>query len=143
MSKIKENGHTSEKIFAKNGELLAIFVEDMESLQNLEFLSREQDSIQVGAFKYDSEHSIRRHMHNKEIRSSERTQELLYILSGEMKANIYDEDQVLASSINLRKGASLLLLSGWHDFEIPRKCNFFEVKTGPYLGARDKTVLED
>ena len=130
------------KITGIGGSLVALEVNDFTLLENSEFITSDDDFLQVGAFKYDRPHKIKKHKHNKILRTVGRTQELIYILSGALTANLFDDEDRFVISLLLKPGSGLLILSGWHDFEVPEGCNFFEVKVGPYLGVSDKTIVE-
>lgn len=123
-----------------DGVLLCVFVPKLSSLGNGTFISRDQDSIQVGTFKYESPHLINRHKHNELPRLANRTQEFIFVLSGYLTARIFDDNEILVCELTIPSGGGLLLLSGWHEFDIPESCHFLETKTGPYMGVADKIV---
>lgn len=129
-------------VLSEDGTLLCVFVPQLSALGNGTFISRDEDSIQVGTFKYDSAHLINRHKHNEVPRVAERTQEFIFVLSGYLRARIFDELEVQVCELTITAGGGLLLLSGWHEFDVPDSCHFLEAKTGPYMGAADKTVRE-
>lgn len=129
-------------ISSEDGVLLCVFVPKLSSLGNGTFISRDQDSIQVGTFKYESPHLINRHKHNELPREAHRTQEFIFVLSGYLIARIFDDSENLVCEFTIPSGGGLLLLSGWHEFDIPESCHFLETKTGPYMGIADKTVKE-
>lgn len=129
-------------ISSEDGALLCVFVPKLTSLGNGTFISRDEDSIQVGTFKYESPHQINRHKHNELPRVADRTQEFIYVLSGYLTARIFDDSENLVCELIIQSGGGLLLLSGWHEFDIPESCHFLETKTGPYMGIADKKVRE-
>ena len=131
-----------EKIKDNRGSLIAIKINDFTILENSEFITNDEGFLQVGAFKYKQPHKIKKHKHNEILRKVNRAQELIFILSGEMEANLFDDDDNFLTTLLLKPGSGLLILKGWHDFEIVENCNFFEVKVGPYLGLDDKTVKD-
>jgi len=130
------------KIIGLDGSLVAVEVKDFTLLTNSQFITNDCDFLQVGAFKYDKPHDVKKHRHNEIARTVNRTQELIYILTGTLTANIFDDGDNFLISLSLTQGNGLLILSGWHDFLVSKECNFFEVKVGPYLGNSDKTIME-
>ena len=131
-----------EQIKDNCGSLIAIRINDFTILENSEFITAADGFLQVGAFKYDHPHKVKKHKHNEIVRTVNRTQELIFILSGAMKANLFDDDDNFLNTLLLKPGSGLLIVKGWHDFEMVENCNFFEVKVGPYLGLDDKTIKE-
>ena len=72
---------------------------------------------------------------NKKVK---RTQEFIYIKSGEVKNNLYNEDRILVETIILKKGDSVLQLAGGHDFEVLKdNTQVLMVKNGPYKGIEN------
>jgi len=142
MTNDKVGASEARYVSSEDGALLCVFVPQLSSLSNGTFISRDQDSIQVGTFKYESPHLINRHKHNELPRVADRTQEFIFVLSGYLTARIFDDREILVCELTIPSGGGLLLLSGWHEFDIPESCHFLETKTGPYMGAADKTVRE-
>jgi hypothetical protein len=70
-------------VSSEDGTLLCVFVPQVSSLGNGTFISRDEDSIQVGTFKYDSAHLINRHKHNELPRVADRTQEFIFVYQRE------------------------------------------------------------
>lgn len=131
-----------EKIKDNCGSLIAIKINDFAILKNSEFITDDDSFLQVGAFKYNQPHKVKKHKHNEILRKVDRTQEFIFILSGAMEANLFDDEDNFLTTLLLKPGSGLLILKGWHDFKIVDNCNFFEVKVGPYLGLDDKTIKD-
>lgn len=127
------------KVIDDNGEVLAILTRDMQLLSSGEFITEDSDELQVGSFRYNSSHKVRKHKHNEVPRTISRTQEFLYVLDGTAVVSIYDIKGMLVEVLKLRDRSGLLIFKGWHDVEIHDHCHFFEVKLGPYMGADDKS----
>jgi mannose-6-phosphate isomerase-like protein (cupin superfamily) len=68
------------------------------------------------------------------------TKEVLFIKSGKVKVNFYDDQQnYLNKSTILEEGDVILLAYGGHGFEVLEDLEMIEVKQGPYIGDHDKT----
>lgn len=78
-------------------------------------------------------------MHNPVTRSVLYTQEVLFIKSGSLRVDFYDEQQVYIESRVLSSGDTILLARGGHGFQILEPSEIIEVKQGPYAGDGDKT----
>ena len=133
---VESNVH---RVLDDTGSVLAILMPDMRSLSHAEFVTEDSDEMQVGSFKYDSKHKVRKHIHNELPRTISRTQEFLYVQDGTAKVSIYDMMGVLVEVLMLTQRSGLLIFKGWHDVEVDDHCHFFEVKLGPYMGLNDKS----
>lgn len=120
----------------KNGVVLArhIFVNDFSDSQG--FFSKNDEFIQVGAWKYDSGKNINSHIHNRFSRSVNRTCEVLYVISGALKVRIYDLDKQFVEEFTVKMGETLILLECGHGYNVLEdNTRVLEVKNGPYFGA--------
>jgi mannose-6-phosphate isomerase-like protein (cupin superfamily) len=70
------------------------------------------------------------------------TKEVLFIKSGKVRVDFFDEDQIYLESRVLHQGDVILLAFGGHGFEMLEPCEMIEVKQGPYAGEGDKTRFE-
>ena len=61
---------------------------------------------------------------------------LSIILSGLLRANVFDRVRRLAGQVDARAGECIVLLAGGHGYEILEDgTRVLEIKNGPYLGA--------
>jgi len=127
------------KVTDETGEVLAILTRDMRLLLNGEFVTDDTDELQVGSFRYNSRHKVKKHIHNELPRTISRTQEFLFVQDGTAVVSIYNMTGALVEALTLTQGSGLLIFKGLHDLEIHDHCQFFEVKLGPYMGADDKS----
>ena len=70
------------------------------------------------------------------------TKEVLFIKSGKVRVDFYDDEQNYFTSRVLRKGDIVLLAFGGHGFEMLEPSEMIEVKQGPYAGDSDKERFE-
>jgi mannose-6-phosphate isomerase-like protein (cupin superfamily) len=72
-------------------------------------------------------------------RTIDSTQEVLFVRSGRVRVDLYDDAQSYQSSRVLTAGDVIFLASGGHGFEILEDADIVEVKQGPYRGEGEKT----
>ncbi len=102
----------------------------------LGFYSNEEEFIQVGSWQYNEGKKLLKHIHNPVSRSVLRTQEVLFVRKGSIKAQIYSLDETLVDVIIAYEGDTLILLNSGHGYEILQdNTQVLEIKNGPYLGA--------
>ena len=81
-------------------------------------------------------------MHNAVVREVQFTKEVLFIRSGRLRVDFYDESKTYLESRILEGGDVILLAHGGHGFEMLEDTEIVEVKQGPYAGEGDKTRFE-
>ncbi len=102
----------------------------------LNFFSPEQDYIQVGTWGYDKDKELLAHTHNEVLREVHRTQEVLYVRQGSIRADIYNSREEKISELIVKEGDVIVLLGGGHGYHILEdETQVLEIKNGPYLGA--------
>ena len=82
---------------------------------------------------------IEPHVHNPVKREVSYTKEVLFIKSGKVRVDFYNNKKKYLESEILKKGDVILLAYGGHGFEILEEAEMIEVKQGPYAGEKDKT----
>jgi mannose-6-phosphate isomerase-like protein (cupin superfamily) len=81
---------------------------------------------------------IEPHLHLPAPREVSYTKEVLFVRSGRLRADFYDEQRNYLESVLLGAGDVVLLSRGGHGFEMLENSEIVEVKQGPYVGERDK-----
>jgi hypothetical protein len=82
------------------------------------------------------------HRHNLVPREVVLTQETLFIKSGKLRVDFYDDNQNYLESRILSKGDIMLLATGGHGFTMLEPTEIVEVKQGPYVGEMDKVRFD-
>jgi hypothetical protein len=123
--------------------ILAVVIRDSSWEKGLNFVSFEEDFQQVGFWGYDKGKKLNPHIHLTKQRSVTRTQEVLFVKQGSVRADIYTEKEELLTHVELHKGDVIILLKGGHGYEILEDdTKVLEIKNGPYLGpAEDRRVI--
>lgn len=120
----------------KNGIVLARHISVVDFDDGLSFFSKDEEFIQVGAWRYDLGKYIKPHIHNEFPRITNRTYEMLYVISGELEAIIYDLDKEPVETLVVKTGEALILLGCGHGYTITEdNTKVLEVKNGPYFGT--------
>ena len=122
-----------------NSILLSIIIRAVYQKEGITFFTPGDFSQQLGYMNRPSGYIIDPHVHNHLERKVTLTQEVLYIKSGKVRVDFYDDDKNYLESRILEKGDVILLAAGGHGFEIIENAEMIEVKQGPYCGDEDKT----
>ena len=118
--------------------MLAIIIYDEHRNEGIEFFTPHNFSQQLAVINRPSGYRIEAHIHKPVPRQVKFTQETIFIKYGRMRVNFYSEDKNYLASRELKKGDTILLVSGGHEFEILEDTQMIEVKQGPYAGNGDK-----
>lgn len=120
---------------------LALLLRAEYQRDGIEFFTPSDFSQQLGYMNRPQGHVIPPHVHNIVTREVSYTKEVLFIKSGRVRVDFYDDKQNYLESRILRKGDVLLLAFGGHGFEMLEPTEMIEVKQGPYAGDSDKSVF--
>jgi len=125
-----------------NSETLAVLIKSAYKREGIEFFTPSDFSQQLGYMNRRKGYSIAPHRHNLVERKVTLTQEVLYIKSGKVRVDFYDNQQNYLESRVLEKGDVILLAAGGHGFEMLEDSEMIEVKQGPYCGEEDKVRFD-
>ena len=122
-----------------NSRLLALILRAGYRADGIRFFTPDDFSQQLGYMNRPRGYVIPPHVHNPVQRSVHYTKEVLFIRSGQVRVDFYDDDQNYLESRVLGAGDVILLAFGGHGFEMLEPTEMIEVKQGPYAGDADKT----
>lgn len=125
-----------------NNTIYAIILSAHYKSSDIEFFTPNHFSQQLGYMNRSKGYIIPPHVHNPVSREVQYTKEVLFIKSGKLRVDFYDEDQNYLQSRVLQKGDVILLALGGHGFEMLEDSEIIEVKQGPYAGEVDKTRFD-
>jgi hypothetical protein len=132
------------KEFKQNGELIALLVKKEFHENKMEkhatFVSSESQSLQLGVAYYPKNHLAPAHTHEHAV-SEAKYEEVIHLIRGRMRVDLYTKDKVKFSSFNMRSGDTVHLVSGGHGFKMLSPCKCIEIKQGPYHGVLNKRNL--
>ena len=97
----------------------------------------ENQFLQVAAIQMNAGKTFKPHRHIwKDGEKSVIAQESWVVISGSVRATLYDLDDSILYETEIGKGDIAVLFRGGHSFEVLEEdTTFYEVKTGPYFGA--------
>ena len=121
---------------------LAVILRADHKSDGIEFFTPDDFSQQLGYMNRPKGYVISPHVHNAVQRQVHFTKEVLFIKSGKVRVDFYDESQNYLESRILRAGDFVLLAYGGHGFEMLESSEMIEIKQGPYAGDSDKTRFE-
>ena len=121
---------------------LAIIIRADYSAEGIQFFTSSDYSQQLAYMKRPPGYHIDPHVHNPVIREVRYTREVLFIRTGRVRVDFYDDAKTYLESRILCGGDVVLLASGGHGFEFLEESEIIEVKQGPYAGENDKERFE-
>ena len=123
-------------------QLLGIIIKANYEKEGITFFTPDDFSQQLGYMKREKGYVIEPHVHNPVTREVIWTQEVLFVKTGKVRVEFYDDDKNYLESRILTTGDVVLLASGGHGFSMLETSEIIEVKQGPYSGEKDKTRFE-
>lgn len=127
---------------AHAGRTIAILLRAGYQSHGIQFFTPDDFSQQLAYMNRPAGHVIPPHTHNPVPREVQFTKEVLFIKSGKVRVDFYDDDRTYLDSRILGQGDVLLLAYGGHGFQMLEASEIIEVKQGPYAGEADKTRFE-
>lgn len=126
------------KDITHNKEIFAKIIRPNFDKDGIQFFTPDSFSQQVGIMKRNKGYEIEAHLHLRQSRQIEYTNEVLFIKSGLVRIDFYDNEQEYFGSFNLTSGDLIILVKGGHGFYFIEESIIIEVKQGPYIGEIDK-----
>jgi hypothetical protein len=125
-----------------NNILLAVVIRTAYVKEGIEFFTPGDFSQQLGYMNRPKGYIIPPHVHKLVERKVTLTQVVLFVKTGRVRVDFYDDDKVYLESRELGAGDVILLAAGGHGFEILEQAEMIEVKQGPYCGDEDKVRFD-
>ena len=119
------------KIIHKN-KLIAFIIKADFNKKGLEFFTPDRFHQQLAYMQRPKEYVILAHRHPHVARKIKFTQEVIFVRSGEVRVDFYDEKRHYVESRIVRKGDIVFLAFGGHGFEFIKGGEIIEVKQGPF-----------
>ena len=121
-----------------NNEIIAIILRKKVRAKGTKFFTPNEFSQQLGLLEHEKGKVVRPHRHKRVKREIIQTQEVLILLEGKIKIDLFNEKFEKRRTIELASGDVILFSSGAHGIEILETSKIIEVKQGPYAGFDDK-----
>ena len=111
--------------------------------EGLDFLTPNETYIQAGTWWYQKDKSLKSHRHIINDRKIDRTQEVVVIMSGKIRVDLYDENNKIFHQEILEEGDMGVILEGGHGYEIlDDNTRVIEIKNGPFISVeKDKELI--
>ena len=117
---------------------LAIIIRANFKFNGIKFFTPTDFSQQLGYMNRPKNYVIEPHLHNTVDRNVKLMKEVLYIKSGKVRVDFYDDKKNYVESRILHQGDVILLATGGHGFKMIDPSEIIEVKQGPYVEDEDK-----
>jgi len=102
------------------------------------FVTPSQFEQQSGFIVYPAGGEVPRHFHRPVERHLTRTSEVVLLRRGRCVLDIYDTEQNLVASRELKTGDIAILVGGGHAYRMLEDTVLLEVKQGPYTGVEER-----
>ncbi len=122
----------------KDGEIYAIVLRKEYSAAGPNFFTPGEFSQQLGMLVHPKGKTVKRHRHKLVKREIFRTQEVLVLLNGRIRVELFDDSGAELRTLLMKPGDAILLARGGHKVTILDDAKIIEVKQGPYAGFDDK-----
>lgn len=130
--------------YIKNNDKLAaiIYVQD-DWKEGLNFLTSDENFIQVGTWFYNKGKELKAHTHIENKRVIDYTQEAIIVLNGSVRIDFYNNENIVFQQEKLNSGDIGIIIAGGHGYEILEdKTRIVEVKNGPFISIdKDKKLI--
>ncbi len=126
------------KILDQEENLLAYIIRFEDIKEGKDFITSNDAEFQLASFNLSDDTVIERHYHPKQERKIKYTNEVLIVLDGELKVDIYDNEKNHIQTVNLKSLDTIALIDGGHGISFNSQTKFIEVKQGPYNEKTDK-----
>ena len=125
-----------------NDKILAVIIKANYQKEGIAFFTPDSFSQQLGYMNRPEGYVIPPHVHNVVERKVDLTQEVLYVKSGKVRVDFYDDVRIYLESRIISTGDVILLAHGGHGFKMLEQSEMIEVKQGPFCGEMDKVRFE-
>lgn len=124
-----------EEVLIKD-KLVAVIYRKNIPVEGVKFLTRDENSFQVGIHNRKKGVNLSPHIHriDKPV-VIDSIQEILYVVEGRIRVTLYSDKGKVIKRKTLTSGDSILFISGGHGVNFLENSRIFEVKQGPYPGA--------
>lgn len=129
-----------EKVY-QNKKLLALIFRSLIRVDGVKFLTEDANDLQVGIHNRQKGIKLAPHVHkftNPSVVST--IQELLLVLNGRIRVNLYTSQGMFVLKKILKTGDSILLIRGGHGVDFLEDARVFEVKQGPFSATIHKKI---
>ena len=127
-----------EKIYHQNKLYALIVRSKYKKKKGINFFTDKNATQQFGYMNHKKDHIILPHRHNKRLSKIDITTEVIIILDGILRVDIYNNKEKYLFSKKLYSNDIIMLSNGGHGFKVLKNVKMIEVKQGPYSLLKDK-----
>ena len=126
-----------------NGKLVAKVISTIQDVkEGLTFYSDSSDLLQVALWAHPKGRLLSSHKHLLVERNTFGTTEVIFVITGSIHFDIYDDQNALLTEGVLVKGDLLICHAGGHGYRIlDSDTQVLEIKNGPYFGLESDKML--
>jgi mannose-6-phosphate isomerase-like protein (cupin superfamily) len=117
---------------------LAVVLRRAYRRDGIEFFTADSSTLQLGYMCRPKDYVVAPHIHQPVARVVHYTEEVLFVRSGMVRVDFYDDCRSYLKCVTLDEGDVVLLARGGHGIVMLEPSEIVEVKQGPYVGDADK-----
>ncbi len=95
-------------------------------------ITSDEESLQLLTINKEKGEVVKQHTHPKKERQTDSLQECLVVIKGKLKIKLYNLDNQLFETIEVKEGEAFITLEGGHEIEFLEDSQVFEIKNGPH-----------
>jgi hypothetical protein len=123
----------------QDGKLLAIIIKAKQQAELDGFVTGKDSPLQLGCLKFEKDQQVTPHEHRSLTKTTHMNQEFIYIVKGEVKAEFYFKNKIIAQDI-LKSGDMMLQMAGGHGFTFIKPTKIVTIKQGPYSSRKEEKI---
>ncbi len=120
------------KIIYKN-RLIAVIIKASFKKKGIEFFTTNEFSQQLAYMNRPKGYIINAHIHPRIVRQIKFSQEVIFVKSGKVRIDLYDNKKHYIESRVLNEGDVIFIAEGGHGFKFIKDTEMIEVKQGPFF----------
>ncbi|PIS09481.1 hypothetical protein COT75_01270 [Candidatus Beckwithbacteria bacterium CG10_big_fil_rev_8_21_14_0_10_34_10] len=120
---------------------IAVVIRKNIKVKGLKFFSSPNYPFQIGFHNREKNTVLKAHFHPGHNFFIKLSQEVLFILKGKIRVDLYNSKKKFLKSKILKGGDSIFFVAGGHGVKFLEKTKIYEVKQGPYLGDKKAKIF--
>jgi len=129
------------EIVKSQNKVIAIIVKKKTKVKEIEFFTPRSYPFQIGLHHRKKGTVLKPHLHPLCCFYIKSSQEVLYVLEGKIKIELFGNNKKFLENKILKTGDSILFVSGGHGVKFLKNSRVFEVKQGPYRGKEKSKIF--
>ena len=102
-------------------------------------ITNSSEFVQIVTLKHDKGSYLKAHTHKPKKRVTQKLQECMVVVKGEIKLDLYNLKNKLVRHITIKAGQAFLILNGGVGVHIKKDAEIIEIKNGPFI--EDKELI--